>query len=93
MMKATLAKGDVTSDLVDNTMMALKWMDKRPVCMLTTIHDNSMMTKVRRTRQAVGGQEEIKKPVVVEQYNSFMGGVDRSDQLLSYYGFPHRTVK
>ena len=92
-MKATLAKGDTTSALIDETMMALKWMDKRPVCMLTTIHDDSMTTKVRRTRRVQGGQEEVKKPVVVEQYNSYMGGVDRSDQLLSYYGFSHRTVK
>ena len=84
-MRAKLAKGDTTSVLIDNTMMALKWMDKRQVCMLTTIHDDSMMTKIRRTRRAEGGQEEIKKPVVVEQYNRFMGGVDRSDQLLSYY--------
>ena len=92
-MKATVAKGDVSSVLIDESMMALKWMDKRPVSMLTTIHDNSMTTKVRRTRRVEGGQEEIRKPVVVEQYNSFMGGVDRSDQLLSYYGFAHRTVK
>ena len=61
--------------------------------MLTTLHDSSMTTKVRRTRYLEGGQEEIRKPVVVEEYNRFMGGVDRSDQLLSYYGFPHRTVK
>jgi hypothetical protein len=74
-------------------MMALKWMDKRPVCMLTTIQDDSMMTKVRRTRRVEGGQEEIRKPVVVEEYNNYMGGVDKSDQLLSYYGFSHRRVK
>ena len=91
--KATLSKGDIISALVDETMMALKWMDKRPVSMLTTIHDDTMMTKLRRTRRAEGGQEEVRKPVVVEEYNRFMGGVDRSDQLLSYYGFSHRTVK
>ena len=72
-MKATLAKGDTTSALIDETMMALKWMDKRPVCMLSTIHDDAMTTKVRRTRRVEGGQEEIKKPVVVEEYNRFMG--------------------
>ena len=81
-MKATLARGDVTSAYVDESMMALKWMDKRPVSMLTTIHDDSMTTKVRRTRRVQGGLEEIRKPVVVEQYNQFMGGVDCSDQLL-----------
>jgi hypothetical protein len=92
-MKTTMAKGDTISAQVDDSMMALKWMDKRPVSMLSTIHDNSMTTKVRRTRRAVGGQEEVRKPVVVEQYNKYMGGVDRSNQLLSYYGFSHRTVK
>ena len=61
--------------------------------MLATIHDDTMMTKVRRTHRAEGGQEEVRKPDVVEEYNRFMGGVDRSDQLLSYYGFSHRTVK
>ena len=92
-MKATLAKGDTTLVQVDESMMALKWMDKRPVCMLSTIHDDYMTTKVRRTRRVEEGQEEIRKPVVVEEYNTYMGGVDKSDQLLSYYGFSHRTVK
>ena len=30
---------------------------------------------------------------MVEQYNTYMGGVEKSDQLLSYYGYCHRTVK
>ena len=33
------------------------------------------------------GIEEVQKPVMVEQYNTYMGGVDKSDQLLSYYGY------
>ena len=68
--KVTLAKGDMTCMQVDESMMALKWMDKRPVSMLSTIHDNSMTTKVRRTHHADGGQEEIRKPVFVEQTTS-----------------------
>lgn len=92
-MKQPMGKGEVATAWVDESMMALKWVDKRPVSMLSTIHDDRMMTKVRRTRRADGGQEEIRKPVVIEEYNKYMGGVDRSDQLLSYYGFPHRTLK
>ena len=30
---------------------------------------------------------------MVDHYNNHMGGVDMGDQLLSYYGFNHRTVK
>jgi len=61
--------------------------------MLSTIHDDSRMSKRRRTQHVPGRIEEVQKPVIVEQYNTYMGGVHKSDQLLSYYGFCHRTVK
>ena len=51
------------------------------------------MTKQRRTRAVAGGIEDVRKPMVIEQYNEFMGGVDHNDQLLSDYGFSHRTLK
>ena len=88
-----LAKGEVLTAQADHGILAMQWKDKRPVTLLSTIHDDSMVTKVRRTRLAPGGREEISKPHLVEQYNTYMGGVDKSDQLLSYYGFSHRTVK
>ena len=91
--KAKLQKGEVVSKMIDNDVMALKWMDKRPVAMLTTVHDDSVVTKQRRIRAVQGGVEEVCKPLVVERYNEFMGGVDTGDQLLSYYGFSHRTLK
>ena len=90
--KKTIKKGEVVHNK-KNGILALKWKDKRDVSMLSTIHNHSMVIKRRRTRLAAGGFEEIQKPLVVDQYNSFMGGVDRNDQLLSYYGFAHRTVK
>ena len=74
-------------------MLAIKWMDKRLVTVLTTIHDNGVVEIERRSRHAVGGTERIKKPRAVAEYNRYMGGVDTADQLLSYYGFSHRTVK
>ena len=61
--------------------------------MLTTIHDDSLVTKQRRTRLVPGGHEDIRKPHAVKEYNRHMGGVDKSDQLMSYYSFGHRTVK
>ena len=91
--KAKLQKGEIVSKMIDDDVMALKWMDKRPVAMLTTVHDDSVVTKQRRTRAVQGGVEDVRKPVVVERYNEFMGGVDTGDQLLSYYGFSHRTLK
>ena len=92
-MKAKLKKGEVVSKQLDSSMLILKWMDKREVMMLSTIHDDSFVTKKRRSRTAPDGQEDILKPLVVEEYNKNMGGVDTGDQLQSYYGFSHRTVK
>ena len=37
------------------------------------MHDDSMVTNVRRTRLAEGGREEIRKPAMVEEYNKYMG--------------------
>ena len=90
-LKEKMKKGDMVSYPIDDSMMALKWMDKRQVTMLSTIHDDSVVTKQRRTRHAPGGREDMRKPSVVEEYNKYMGGVDKDDQLLSYYGFTHRT--
>ena len=61
--------------------------------MLSTLHDDSMIRKSRRRRLAREGRKEINKPKMIEDYNMNMGGVNKSDQLLSYYSFSHRTVK
>ena len=68
-------------------------MDKRPVAVLSTIHDDSMLEKRRRTKSCDGGVEVVRKPTVIEEYNSHMGGVDRADQLITYYGYPHHSKK
>ena len=87
-----LKKGEVTT-YNDGQILGLKWMDKRPVAVLTTIHDNSMMTITRRTRSSEQGTQTIQKPTVIEKYNTYMGGVDKADQLVTYYGYPHFSKK
>ena len=78
---AILQKGGVVSEVDDGGVMALKWKDKRDVAMLSTYHNSEMIVKQRRSRKAEGGLEEIRKPVVVEDYNQNMGGVDKSKLL------------
>lgn len=90
--KRKMTKGEVKSVSTDG-VLALQWMDKRQVTILSTIHDDSMTTKRRRTRLSSTGLEEIDKPTAIVDYNTYMGGVDKSDQLLSYYSFHHRTIK
>ena len=87
-----LKKGDIISEKKEN-LMFLKWKDKREVTLLTTLHDDATIMKRRRTSSVVGGYEEIVKPQAIEQYNKYMGGVDKLDQYLSYYNFNRRTKK
>lgn len=42
---------------------------------------------------AAGEGEVIRKPEVVVEYDKYMGGVDRSDQMVSYATFNCRTLK
>ena len=62
----------------DDSILSLKWKDKRDVLMLSTYHDQSMVTKSRRSRRVDGGVEDIQKPKVVYDYNQHMDGVDKS---------------
>jgi len=71
-------------------LMALKWKDKRDVLMLSTKHTPAMQTVSKRV---TGGRVEKEKPVSVQEYNSYMSGVDKSDQMLQYYCFNRKTVK
>ena len=68
----------------------IKWLDKRVVSLLTTIHDASLVSVERWGKK---GKETVLKPSAIVEYNKYMGGVDVSDQLITYYGFPHFSQK
>ncbi|XP_056392685.1 piggyBac transposable element-derived protein 4-like [Hyla sarda] len=63
-----------------DTLMLLKYKDKRDVLVLTTLHgDQSTPVPIR------GATEQTIKPVCIQDYNKYMGGVDLSDQVLQPY--------
>ena len=74
----------------NDALLALKWADKHAVYMITTIHDAKMVDTGKRH---FNSNERSFKLEPVVQYNSEMGGVDKVDQLMSYYSFLHRSVK
>ena len=55
-------------------------MDKREV---STIHKTHKMVTIQRRLK--GGREEIMKPEIVHDYNNYMSGVDKADQMVRYY--------
>lgn len=64
-----------------------KWKDKREVLAITTGYKPVMVT-VRNKY----GVEKV-KPIEIDAYNRHMSGVDKSDQMLSYYSCPRKTIR
>ena len=61
-------------------LLCLKIFDKRPVTMLSFKH-HAIQSFVKNNYRG----EPITKPVIIQDYNDFMGAVDNSDNLLCHY--------
>ncbi|GFN74794.1 PiggyBac transposable element-derived protein 4 [Plakobranchus ocellatus] len=79
-----------TVALTNGKLNLLRFFDKREVNVLTTAHDNKIVT-TGKTNPVTS--EAIVKLEAVHMYNKFMGAVDRSDQMVSYNAFKRRTLK
>jgi hypothetical protein len=69
------------------SVVVCKWKDKRDVLTISNMHRVEMVPVTNRH-----GVEKI-KPNIVRDYNSGMSGVDRSDQMLSYYSALRKTIR
>uniref|UniRef100_A0A1B6MK50 PiggyBac transposable element-derived protein domain-containing protein n=1 Tax=Graphocephala atropunctata TaxID=36148 RepID=A0A1B6MK50_9HEMI len=67
--------------------MVGKWWDKQVVTYLSTQFENNMVDFITRRNKTV------KKPLAISQYNVYMSGVDRADQLLPYYPCERKTLR
>lgn len=73
----------------DSCLVYTCWRDTRPVCVMSTAfpgHGGNMVTR-KKTNQDTGSFDmfKIPRPLMVEKYNAYMGGVDKSDQFLAYH--------
>jgi hypothetical protein len=64
----------------NGSIECIKFLDGKPVYMLSTVHGSDMSATHRRDKDT---HVIIMKPSVVVNYNKYMGGVDRSDQMIS----------
>ncbi|CAG5046111.1 unnamed protein product [Parnassius apollo] len=70
-----------------NKVYVSKWVDKRPVLMVTTsVHPRLIEIQNRFQQRKI-------KPAEVAEYNQHMSGVDRADQMISYYSSPRKTIR
>ncbi|XP_068671890.1 piggyBac transposable element-derived protein 4-like [Montipora foliosa] len=67
-----------------NQLVFTKWHDKRDISFLSTNVLPSEPARVVQRRRN-GRDLDIEKPRVADVYTSYMGGVDRADQLRSFY--------
>lgn len=84
---AKLKKGETVAKYSHNGVLIGKWRDKREVAYISTEFENEMIA----FRDKLG--RDRKKPKPVFHYNENMGGVDRQDQLLSYYPCEKKTLR
>lgn len=96
--KTKLAADTLMTRHKGNTMVMI-WQDARVVPLITTLHSDNTISalKRRRTKNAQGQhifvEKEIRKPVLVDDYNKHMSGVDHFDQMIKYYKITRRTQK
>lgn len=84
-----LKKGEVTWRSSDK-FLVLKWKDRRDVTMITTMHENKIITLDKIDTST---NENVKKPLCVIDYNASMGAVDRSDMMISSINCMRKTIK
>ena len=88
-----LKKGDDPVFMRSGNMVACAWHDTKRLPMLSTIDTNLTVDKEIRSKDHASGHRTVEKPVAVARYNHSMAGVDRFDQMLGTYQYPHKSVK
>ena len=74
-------------------LAACVWKDKRIISFLSNMHEATGPATVQRTTVSEGAvtREEVTCPPVLPDYQAFMRGVDRGDQLIKYYNIGRRS--
>ena len=78
----------------DGPVLSVQWKDK-VVTMLSSIDNANEFINVNRKMKIADKWEivEVKQPKVIQQYNMYMNGVDKSDQLLNTNNVLRKCVK
>ncbi|KAJ8971292.1 hypothetical protein NQ314_000769 [Rhamnusium bicolor] len=78
--------------LLREMLTCVKWMDKRVVTVLSTIHVPTESLPVGK-REKDGTITQINCPKAVNDFRRCMGGVNRADMLKSYYAIDRKSRK
>ena len=85
-----LDRGDAVFKIEKHTgLIFVHWKDKRDVFCLSSFHDNTMEDFTTKRTDV----SEVRRPVLIGDYNKNMGGVDQMDQMLVYYALGRKSIK
>ena len=81
--------------LREKPYLALQWKDNKVVTMLSIIHKATDFVMAKRKEKVDGKWEgiDVKQPKVIAEYNSYMNGVDKSDQILSSHNILRKCFR
>lgn len=85
-MNGKIKKNETICQYAEGVLIG-KWKDKRVVTYISTEFENDMVQVINKR----GEQKTKPKPIVF--YNAHMKGVDRGDQMLSYYPCERKTIR
>ena len=86
---AKLKKEETISAVNQDGIRIMNYKDKKNVLMVSTFHGSDL--KCTGKKNCAGN--DILKPAVILDYNRVKGGIDLSDQMISYYSPARKSVK
>ncbi|XP_060846480.1 piggyBac transposable element-derived protein 4-like [Rhopalosiphum padi] len=81
-----LKPGESVGKYTKDGICVVKWKDRRDVLSISSKFKNEMVETTNRH-----GQKKI-KPLAIAEYNKYMSGIDRQDQMMSYYPAERKTL-
>lgn len=78
---------------VNNDILAVRWNDNRPVTVATNYDTIAPMASVQRWSKEKKEKVSVQQPLLIRNYNKFMGGVDKHDWLLEKHAIAIRGKK
>ncbi|KAK3922725.1 PiggyBac transposable element-derived protein 2, partial [Frankliniella fusca] len=88
-----LPRGTSESFVSSDAVVAVRWLDSKPVCLASTAAGIEPKTTVKRFEKAAKARVDFECPRIIQLYNSHMGGVDLSDQYVAAHRVPTRSKR
>jgi len=82
-----LKKDETICQYTEKGVGVVKWNDRRDVIAISSIHSHDSVNITNR-RGIINS-----KPTSIIKYNEYMSGIDRQDQMLSYYPCKRKTLR